>query len=250
MSKEDEDWHEDEDFWLSTHPYLFDEERIDETSEEVEEIISLLDLDRDSRILDLCCGVGRHSIELAKRGFEVTGVDNTQEYLEIAERRGGEENLDIEFVLEDMRGFTRPKSFDAVLSMFTSFGYFEDKEEDRKVARNVFESLKPGGVFLVDTKGKEIIARIFQEKGWEEMDGTFLLQERKVAKNWSWMDNRWIVIKDGEVKEFNVRHRIYSAVELSDLLKGVGFKKVDVYGSLDGAEYDTEADRLIAVAFK
>ena len=77
-----------------------------------------------------------------------------------------------------------------------------------------------------------------------------MLEERKVTKNWSWMDNRWIVIKGNKRREFKITHRIYSAVELSELLIGCGFTIKNVYGNLEGGPYDHKATRMVVVAQK
>ena len=96
-------------------------------------------------MLDLCCGPGRFSIELAKRGFRVTGVDRTRFLLGKAKSREKKAGVKVEWVESDMRDFVRPGAFDLALSMFTSFGYFDDKADDLRVLRQVCESLKPGG---------------------------------------------------------------------------------------------------------
>ncbi len=99
----------------------------------------------------------------------------------------------------------------------------------------------------MDMGGKEVIARIYQERDWRESeDGTLLLQERKITKNWSWLDNRWIrVAKSGERQEYMVSHRIYSAVELIKLLEDCGFSDVQVFGDFEGVPYDQNARRLV-----
>jgi SAM-dependent methyltransferase len=113
------------------------------------------------RVLDLGCGPGRHSIPLAKQGAQVTGVDRSPFLLEKARSRAELEKLNIEWVQADMRSFVRPGGFELVLNLFTSFGYFGDVEEDLTVLRNVFHSLAPGGFFIIDVMGKEIVARGF-----------------------------------------------------------------------------------------
>ena len=133
-------WHEDDEFWERWEPVMFTQQRLANTPAEVEQIIALLDIKPEAQILDLCCGVGRHSLEFARRGFQVTGVDRTQRYLDQAREQAGKEGLGIEFVHGDMRTFSRTDSFDNVISMFTSFGYFEDPEDDRRVVTNVFDS--------------------------------------------------------------------------------------------------------------
>ena len=243
-------WHERDAFWVKWAPFLFGEQRWQQTPQEVTEIVSLLGIAPGAAVLDLCCGPGRHSLELARRVFAVTGVDVTRAYLDQAGGRAEAEGLSVEFIEEDMRAFRRPESFDAAINVFTSFGYFEDIEDDRRVAANVYLSLKEGGAFLIDLMGKEVLARIFQERHWSEVDGALVLQELRVCRDWSWIENRWIMIGDGESEEYSISHRLYSAAELKSLLTGCGFDAVEAYGSLSGTPYDTAARRLVIVARK
>jgi len=243
-------WYEQDTFWETVAPTLFTQRRWSDAPAEVEQVISLLGIEPGAHVLDLCCGVGRHSLELARRGFHVTGVDRTRLYLDRASKQAEAERLEIKFVHSDMRAFCRPDAFDAVVNLFTSFGYFEDPEDDRQVVVNMYRSLKPGGVFLIDLMGKEILARIFSERDWYEEDGVLILQERKVSKSWSWMENRWIIFKDDNRAELNLSHRIYSAVELTSLLAECGFTHIDAYGDFEGSAYDHLARRLVVVARK
>ena len=147
-------WHEDDHFWEQTAPFQFDERRWAAASKEVEQALALLQLKEGAAVLDLCCGPGRHSLELARRGFKVTGVDRTARFLEEARRRAEAEGLAIEFVQDDMRTFHRPGTFDAAINLFTPFGYFDDPEEDHRVLENIYASLKPHGKLLLDVMGK------------------------------------------------------------------------------------------------
>jgi SAM-dependent methyltransferase len=232
------------------YPILFSQRRLANTLTEVDDIISLLRVSAGARILDLCCGMGRHSLEFARRGFSVTGVDRTPFYLKKAIKSARTEGLNVEFILDDMREFRRTDTFDAVMNLFTSFGYFEDAEDDRQVLKNVFCSLKSGGLLLLEMMGKEVLARIFLERGWREEDGIIILEERKLNRDWSWIDNRWIMLKGDRRKEHRVSHRLYSAAELSSLLHETGFGAIEVFGGLDGSPYDHTARRLIVVAHK
>ena len=248
--KKTRQWHEDNSFWETWGPILFSPMRVANAKDEVDKVINLLEIKPRARVLDLCCGVGRHSLELARRGFQVTGVDRTRSYLDKAIAQAAEENLSVEFVEEDMRKFLREESFDAVISMFTSFSYFEDPEEDKKVVENVYASLKPGGTFIIEMHGKETLARVYQERNWNECDGVIWLEERKVSQNWSWMWNRWILLRGNERIENEISHRLYAATELMALLTGCGFSRADAFGSLDGIPYDHKAQRLIVVGHK
>ena len=242
-------WHEQDGFW-ETVP-LFTEQQWQKAVEEVEAVLSLLEIDPGASVLDLPCGVGRHSLELTRRGYHVTAVDRTDSYLQTACRRASAEGLQLELVQADMREFLRPGAFDAALNLFTSFGYFEDPDEDRKVADNLFRSLKPGGSLVMEMMGKEVLARIFLPRDWQELpDGTYFLQERRISPDWTWIENRWILLGDGGRQEFILGHRIYDGAGLRALLLDVGFESVALFGDLAGAPYDHGASRLVALARK
>jgi SAM-dependent methyltransferase len=243
-------WHERKEFWEKMTSFLFTERHWESAVEDVDHLVELLDVHDGDAILDLCCGPGRHSLEFARRGYKVTGVDVTSTFLDEARLRADEEGLFVDFVQEDARRFLRSEAFHAAILMYTSFGYFEDQEENLRVLANVRESLKVGGKLLIDLMGKEVLARIFQEKGWEEKDGIFFLQERKIRKDWSWIENRWILLDGSDRHEYEVSHWIYSATEISKLLQETGFERVLIYGDLAGAPYDNSARRLVSVAQK
>jgi SAM-dependent methyltransferase len=243
-------WHESDSFWETAGPVLFTQGRWENAPAEVAAMVALLGLTPGADVLDLCCGVGRHALEFARRGFRVTGVDRTAAYLDEARRRAEEEELAVEFVQQDMRSFVRPKAFDVVINCFTSFGYFEREDDDRSVAASASESLRPGGMLLIEMMGKEILARIFSERGWREEDGMLILEDRQVSPDWSAVHNRWIILKNGERREVRLTTRQYSAAELCRLLRDAGFQRVDVYGDLSGAPYDMQAKRLVVVAHK
>ncbi len=244
-------WYEREDLWDKMGRVMFGEQRMEMAVAEVDNLIQLLEISTEDSILDLCCGIGRHSNELARRGFNVTGVDRTRAYLEIAKGTAKNEALSTEFVHSDMRDFVRENSFDIALSMFTSFGYFDDDSQQMTVLDNVFRSLRPAGRFIIETVGKEVLARIFQEADWSEGDYGIHLERRKPTDDWGKMQNTWILIeKDGTRHEWNVTHYLYSAVELKSLLRSAGFAHVKAYGGLDGTPYDNNSRRLAVIGMK
>ena len=242
-------WHNRDDLW-DTVP-LVGPERMEMALQEVEHIIALLGLKPGAAILDLCCGVGRHSLEFARRGYTVTGVDRTAAYLQTASDAAGAESLAIEWIEADAREFLRPAAFDLAINLYTSFGYFEDPAEDRQVVENLLTSLKPGGSLVMDLMGKERLARIFNPRSWDELpDGSLFLQERKISDDWTWINNRWILVKDGQRREFTLGHRLYDGAGLRTLLLDSGFESVALYGDMDGTPYNNDARRLVAVARK
>lgn len=244
------DWWEEAEFWELFGGTLFDAASWKTAEEQVGEVEALLGIEPPLRVLDLCCGPGRHTLALARRGYRVLGVDRTEHFLEEARRRADEEGLDVDLAHADMRDFVEPEGFDVALNMLTSFGYFEDPDEDTKVIANLYESLVPGGRALLDMMGKEILARAFQAREWHERHGDFYLYERRILADWSWIENRWIRIDMDERHEYTVGHRLYSALEFKRLLMDGGFVDVRAYGGLDGRPYDQEAERLVVVGTK
>jgi SAM-dependent methyltransferase len=245
-------WYDDDRLWDAIAPFLFTDDRCGAAGGEVDALVRMLEIAPPARILDLCCGVGRHSRELATRDFTVTAVDRTAAYLDRARREAGERGLLIEFVSADMSQFCRPGAFDAAINMFTSFGYFDSDEEELAVLQNVFESLNPGGRLAIDVMGKEVISRRFEPRTWQsDPAGTaFLLEERQVRAGWTYLENRWIVFNDAGRHEFHFNIRVYSGRELECLLRRAGFQDISLYGSLSGNPYDHDAERLIAVGRK
>lgn len=244
-------WHEDDEFWRTMAPYLFDRRRWENASGEIEGILELTEVPPKALALDLCCGPGRHSLEMARRGFRVTGVDRNSDYLDQARSQAEKEALEIEFVQEDMRRFRRSSAFHLALSLYTSFGYFRDPQEDVKVIENLWASLKPGGKLVMEMMGREVLTRVFRERDWQPVeDGGFFLEERKPSPDWTWMNSRWILVKDRTIKEFQISLRIYGAADLTRVLHTSGFGRVDLYGSLQGLQYDHTAKRLVVVAIK
>jgi SAM-dependent methyltransferase len=244
------EWFDDDSFWRDFYPFMFTKQRFAETPEQIDKALKLAE-PKGKSALDLCCGPGRCSVALAQRGFTVTGVDKTKYLLDKARSRARAAKVKIEWIYQDMRDFIRPDSFDLVLNMFSSFGYFDDKKEDIAVLENIYASLRSGGVFLIDLKGKECLARILQRTTSEILpNGPKLVQRHEIFDDWTRVRNEWILIHKGRSKSFEFHMTIYSGQELRDRLESVGFSDVTLYGSLDGEEYGSESNRLIAVARK
>jgi SAM-dependent methyltransferase len=207
-------------------------------------------LETAPKVLDLCCGFGRISAELARRGFAVTGVDITESYLKTAKDEASYENLEIEYIKADAREFKRPAAFDAAVNLYISFGYFADPKDDLLLVKNAYESLKDGGTFIIETLGKEIAVRDFVEREWFERAGLMVITEYEPVDSWASLKNRWIIIKDNYKQERTFTQRLYSASELRTLLFEAGFKKVEIFGDWNEAPYDNRAAKLLAVARK
>jgi SAM-dependent methyltransferase len=243
------DWFADDAFWETTYPMMFPEKRFAEAERETDEIITLIGRSRGD-VLDLACGPARISAPLARRGFNVTGVDRTPFLLERARERSAQLGVSLELVHSDMRDFHRPNSFDVALSLFTSFGYFRDDAENERVLSNVCENLRAGGVFVLDAHGKETLARIFRPSAVEDIPGGLFIQRRQPVDSWNRMVNDWIIIRDGTERAFHIDHWIYSARELAQMMTRAGFAGVQTYGDYVGTPYGPDAKRLVVVATK
>ncbi len=238
-------WFDNDAYWRTLYPFMFPASRLAEAAMRVDQFLSLT-RPPGHRALDLCCGPGRWAVALATRGFTVTGVDRTPFLLSKARDRAAAAEVEVEWIRQDMRDFVRPDAFDLAINMFTSFGYFDDREEDLAVLRNMLASLRPGGVGVVDVAGKEVLARIYRETAATELaDGTVLVQRHEIIDNWTRLRNVWTVIQDDRARSFEFRLRLYSGQELHDLFERAGFSRIRLYGDLEGAPYGIESERLI-----
>jgi SAM-dependent methyltransferase len=275
----EKEWFNDSEFWETFAPIMFDAAHWQEVPAAADGLVHFAALDLDwkqkpfpedakgeargtgtgnPRCLDQCCGFGRISLEMARRGFRVTGVDITETYLETAKDDAAYEKLPAEFVREDVRSFCRTDYFDLVYNVYTSFGYFEDPADDLRVVENAFASLKPGGVYVIETLGKEIAVRDFVQADWFERAGFYVLTAYEAADSWSSLKNRWVLIsqqdqgeiKRGSIIEKQFTQRLYSADTLQRLFRDSGFRTVETYGGWDSRNYNEDALALIAVGRK
>ncbi|MDR5703738.1 MAG: class I SAM-dependent methyltransferase [Armatimonadota bacterium] len=202
-------------------------------------LLQLLNLQPGAKILDLACGPGRFALPLAKRGFCVVGFDLASVYLEQARKKAQEQGLFIELVQGDMREIPFEDEFDAVINMFTSFGYFDDERDHLKVLQGVHKSLKPGGRFLMDTINREWLIRHFQPHDWQECSDFILLEDRKFNAEGDRVEAKRIKLsRDGQRREYTLSLRFFTLAELLNLFSQAGLKVLGYYGDLMGNPWD------------
>ena len=258
IMKYKDEWFNDDDFWEQYAPIMFDDKRWSEVGEVADGITRLGGLrlyggktrQNGPHLIDLCCGFGRITLELARRGFIAAGVDITGAYLDTAREDAAYEGLDIDFIKDDVRSFKKKNAFDIAVNLYNSFGYFEDPADDLLFLKNAFYSLRRGGSLIIDVLGKEIAVRDYTEAEWFERAGFFVLTESMPVDSWGSTCNRWILLKDGQRIEKVFYQRLYAASELRSLLYSAGFAAVELYGNWDESPYDNNAQTLIAVARK
>lgn len=149
---------QDDDFWTEFHDFLFSGQRYAQ-AEELLDNSPLLRFPEGARVLDMCCGPGVFAEPLARRGYDVTGVDLSPAMIDRARARAAETGTEVTYHREDARTYAPEKGFDVALNLFTSFGYFEDPADNAQVLRTLHGSLVPGGALVLDLAGKELLAR-------------------------------------------------------------------------------------------
>jgi len=154
----------------------------------------------------------------------------------------------IEWVRDDMREFRRPAAFDLACNLFSSFGYFEREEDNLQVLRNLRESLRDGGVLVMDMVGRERVMRQgMEERRIQFADGATLIQRPHLSEDGERMDSEWTLVKGGQSRSYRFEHYLYSGQGLRHRLLGAGFAAVTLYGDLQGTPYGADAPRLVAV---
>jgi SAM-dependent methyltransferase len=235
--------------WLDEIAVHISDER---TQKEVDFVVEKLELEPPARILDLASGHGRHSIELARRGFDVTGFDLSPRSLELALAAAEKAGVELELVQGDMRELPYVEEFDAVVNLFTAFGYFDHEDENQHVLVHVERALVPGGRFLIDTINLLGLARRFNAKTWEEREGgavMLALHEFDFVKGRN--NATWTFLHpDGKRTELRHSLRTYAPHELVSMLTSAGLEPVGTWGDFEGAELGFETWRLIVRADK
>lgn len=252
MASQGSTWYVDffRDDYLNVYGHTFTEERAEK---EATFVANALGLKPGARVLDLCCGQGRHSVRLAKRGLRVTGLDLNREYLELARRAAQAGDVTLETVAADMRAIPFENSFDAIVNMYSSFGYLESEAEDLKVLESAAKALRPGGQLLLDMLNREWAVANYVQNDWHSgADGTLYVERRDFDLATSRMHVHFIVIDPSGSRRESVGHviRLYTLTEMTRLLERVGLSVMAVFGGFDGESYAINTRRMIIRAQK
>lgn len=231
MSQKQNNWHRRffTNFYL---PYLH-KENITEIQKEINFICNILQLPKKAKILDLACGLGRHAIELAKCGFKVTGLDFNKQFLETARKKAKKGGLVVKFIQSDMRSLPFQNEFDAVICMYTSFGYF-NKKDNTKVLRNIARSLKKGGLLLLDLPSKEWVLNKLPRKTWQKIRNEYILEERSFDKKRGFFKDEITVLSpNAKPKDVCTFLYLYDPKEIKSKLNKQGLKVFRIFGDYD-----------------
>ncbi|MBI5428467.1 MAG: methyltransferase domain-containing protein [Nitrospinae bacterium] len=227
--------------YLKTDADVVDDIRI--TRMEIDHIRGLLNLSPDQKILDLCCGQGRHTLELARRGFRnVEGLDRSHYLIQKAKDRAKAEGLKVRFREGDARKISYPPdTFDAVLILGNSFGYFESLMDDLEVLKAVLKVLKPWGKLLIDIADGNYLRDNFQARSWEWLGNKmFVCRERSLSLDGERLVSREVIthVEKGVIADQFYSERLYSRESLARLLTSAGFSEVAF-----PVEFNTDSQR-------
>jgi SAM-dependent methyltransferase len=241
----DPDWYDGffDDDWLTLLQLRSTPER---NEAEIDFVVDALELEPGERVLDLACGFGRHSVELARRGLRVTGLDLSRPSLERARTAADAAGVGVDFVHGDMRRLPWTGEFDAAINLYSSFGYFATEAENQGALDEVARALEPGGRFLLETAHVFGIARQFRARWWDDLpDGEVLLESREFdllsGRNLvSWT----FVASDGSRRELRHSFRFYTPAELARMLETADLTVEQAWGGYDASELTLESPRF------
>ncbi len=232
-----------DDDYLRIYRPTFTPER---TAAEVDFIEQALEVPRGGAVLDLACGYGRHAIALALRGHRVTGLDFNAHYLDIAAEEGRAAGAQIEWRQGDMRALPFDREFASVYSFFTSFGYYDD-DENEQVLAGIARALQPGGRFLIEMLNRDWLLTHPQQLVWtQQEDGSFLMEETIIELAASRVITRQTLINPTGGPKVNKEYalRAYTCAELTSLLRRHDLHVIATWGGIQREPYSTESRRL------
>lgn len=240
--------------WFSSKLYLelYKHRNDDDARNLINLIQRIIPIKSGDRVLDVCCGAGRHSIELARRGFNVTGFDLSKFLISEAKKNYKalpEKHIKANFLIRDMRKFDFKNFFDAAANLFTSFGYFNNDEENFLVIKNISASLKKNGYFIFDFLNGNYLQKNIVPYDRKMLLGKEFIQKRKIENNFVIKD---ITIKSGAKKiSYQEVLKLYEAQELKRAFEKNSLKVLSSFGDYFGSKFSKEnSQRLILIAQK
>ena len=253
-------WFESENFWTQFAPIMFDDARWAEAPTVAQYVKDIAKLAPGSKVLDAGCGLGRISVELAALDLDVTGVDIIQSELDAAQDSAQAEGVELTLVNHDLRTFHAPNQFDCAVNLYTSFGYCDTIDEDMQILRNIAESVKPGGTFIMECTSRET-AILYWTPGEEfERAGYKVVTHFEVTGAWEGLKSQWTLYPaDADLKKTPVPQPVvdhtfiqslYPATFLRNKLMEFGFSKAEVYGDFDFSPYNENARTMVLIGRK
>ena len=217
------------------------------TRYQVQQVLRLCAILPGATVLDVGCGVGRHSIELAKLGFRVTGVDMNADYISVCRERTAQLGLKAEFHAVDSRVMKLDVRADLTISLWSSFGYYGEVG-DLQILQRVAEHTRRGGHVVVDVENRDYIVKHFVPEEWHENEQGLVFEKRRFDATDGTVSTRRVVLSRGERCEYRRVLRMYTVAELAVLLEAAGLRPERWCGDYDGSRFGPESKRMIAIA--
>ncbi len=237
------------DFFIPVIGEIMFSSKENQSKAEVEQVLKQVNL-KSGKVLDLACGVGRHSIPFAKMKFEVTGLDFSKNYLAEARKSSRKEKVDVDFRhgnMKNLKPHFEKNEFDLVVSLYNSFGYFKTRGDDLKMLKEVFRVLKPGGRLVINTlngDGVKVALKKSISVGREPIKNVFMIDaakfdeaKRKTISEWTVIDARK---RTAKIHRMSFQQNVYTFNEMKTLLIKAGFKIEKTWGPLHGGLFNAK----------
>ncbi|MGI8950359.1 MAG: class I SAM-dependent methyltransferase [Chitinophagaceae bacterium] len=221
--------------YIKTDADVVDDDNI--TKHEIDLFLKIINADKSAHILDVCCGQGRHSFELYKRNFtNVEGLDRSRYLISKAKNINKRNGFSVKFKEGDARSLPYAEnSFDVVMLLGNSFGYFESADDDLKVLKSISKILKPNGKLLIDVADGDFLKQNFQPRSWEWIDKKhFVCRERSLSSNEKKLISREVIThaQKGIIADQFYAENLYSKQSLKELLGKANFDNVIIHQAL------------------
>jgi len=232
---------------------LYPHRDAEEAAHDVQGILELISPSRTEPLLDLCCGAGRHMVAFRKAGFiDVTGLDLSADLLAEARLRLQSEGMEDSMLIRaDMRDIPANLRYQTIVSLFTSFGYFQEDHENERVLQSAYRALVPGGTFLLDTLNRDCVVDNLVPIERKKFDGKTIDITRRITDDGLRVEKTTRIAQPGSPETiYHESVRMYTRAELAELLSRVGFLSLRFYGNLEGQAFSSTSARTVIVASK
>ena len=237
--------------WFNSEDYLTVYRHHDEAEarKSVELILSNIKISPNSKVLDIGSGAGRHALAFAEKGFDVTAVDLSEFLINFARKNAANAKLNVNFVHADFRTFKTNDKFDLAVNLFSSFGYFEKDEENFSVLSTIYNTLKPGGYFVMDFLNRNFVEKNLIPISFDENKERTITQERRIEGDR--VIKEITIQRNGNIKRYFESVRLYHKEALLHALSSIGFAEKKILGDFDGNNFDLETSpRIIIITQK
>ena len=220
------------------------------TKTEIDFLLSKISIPDAGFILDIGCGFGRHSIELAQRGYNLVGIDPSQTMIEAARLASkGLANMP-QFIQVHAEDYQTDQRFDAVLCLFTTLGQIEGDQDNHRLVGQAANLLKPGGCFILEVPHREwVIKNLKTNEGFKSPEGSTAI-ERSYDPEGSMVTEIFTIETPTESRVFLLRYCIFDVAELDNLIKSSGLITLNTYGGYQDVPLDVDSPTVVILAAK